>query len=225
MSGMRRHTCSNLATVVARDRCTCGKCSGTCKCGASMFGEGRGMQGLNLKVQAVMSCRPHNNRVLSSLLPFRVHFKNDHSLVGRVIRYAGVRGSPRRFEPIIEYPIGSGVNYLGASQTSRQMYKDFRERLGIGGGRPREFSDGYKELEYNIFETDDWHALGELLTEDVRYYRVPVSKKLLPTPCEGPIFLTTQPRLYHRKFIKQILQEPAGNPVYLSPQLNFYQLS
>ena len=126
--------------------------------------------------------------VLSKSPPFRVRFSKDHSLIGRVIAFDAVcRGSDYELKVFIEYPIGSGTVFQSASGAGRQMYGEFRERLGIGGGFRGASSNGYKDLEFEkSFNSDDWRVLGELLTEEVRFFRGPVKKELLPQPYLDP---------------------------------------
>ena len=72
----------------------------------------------------------------------------------------------------------------------RQMYFERRERLGIGGEFRTASSNGwngYKDLEFErVYGEDDWRMLGELFTEEVRFFRGPVKKDLLPTPYTDP---------------------------------------
>ena len=126
--------------------------------------------------------------VLSKSPPFRVRFSKDHSLIGRVIAFDAVcRGSDYELKVFIEYPIGSGTVFQSASGAGRQMYGEFRERLGIGGGFRGASSNGYKDLEFEkSFSSDDWRVLGELLTEEVRFFRGPVKKDLLAQPYVDP---------------------------------------
>ena len=126
--------------------------------------------------------------VLSKSPPFRVRFSKDHSLIGRVIAFDAVcRGSDYELKVFIEYPIGSGTVFQSASGAGRQMYGEFRERLGIGGGFRGASSNGYKDLEFEkSFSSDDWRVLGELLTEEVRFFRGSVKKDLLPSPYVDP---------------------------------------
>ena len=126
--------------------------------------------------------------VLSKSPPFRVRFSKDHSLIGRVIAFDAVcRGSDYELKVFIEYPIGSGTVFQSASGAGRQMYGEFRERLGIGGGFRGASSNGYKDLEFEkSFSSDDWRVLGELLTEEVRFFRGSVKKDLLPQPYVDP---------------------------------------
>ena len=125
---------------------------------------------------------------LSKCTPFRVRFSKDHSLVGRAFAFDAVcRGSEYELKVYIEYPVGSGRVYQSASGAGRQMYGEFRERLGIGGGFKGASSNGYKDLEFEkCFGTDDWRVLGEMLTEDVRFFRGPLKLDLLPTPFIDP---------------------------------------
>ncbi len=133
--------------------------------------------------------------MLSKSPPFRVRFSKDHSLHGRVIAFDAVcRGSDYELKVFIEYPIGSGTVFQSASGAGRQMYGEFRERLGIGGGFRGASSNGYKDLEFErIYEEDNWRVLGELLTEEVRFFRGPVKKDLLPTPFLDPKFPNLPP--------------------------------
>ncbi len=121
---------------------------------------------------------------LSKSPPFRVRFSKDHSLTGRVIAFDAVcRGSDFELKVFIEYPIGSQTVFQSASGAGRQMYGEFRERLGIGGGFRGASSNGYKDLEFErVHGDDDWKVLGELLTEEVRFFRGSVKKDFIPTP-------------------------------------------
>ena len=128
--------------------------------------------------------------VLSKCTPFRVRFSKDHSLFGRVFAFDAVsRGSDYELKVYIEYPIGSGTVFQSASGAGRQMYGEFRERLGIGGGFRGASSNGYKDLEFEqVLGTEKWHTLGELLSEEVRFFRGHIKSELLPTPYEDPKF-------------------------------------
>ena len=121
---------------------------------------------------------------LSKSPPFRVRFSKDHSLIGRVIAFDAVlRGSDHELKVVVEYPIGSQTVFQSASGAGRQMYGEYRERLGIGGAFSGASSNGYKDLEFEKqFGEDEWRVLGELLTQEVRFFRGPVKKELLPTP-------------------------------------------
>jgi hypothetical protein len=132
---------------------------------------------------------------LSKSPPFRVRFSKDHSLIGRVIAFDAVcRGSDYELKVFIEYPIGSQTVFQSASGAGRQMYGEFRERLGIGGGFRGASSNGYKDLEFEKqFGEDEWRVLGELLTEEVRFFRGAVKKDLLPTPYVDPDHPTIPP--------------------------------
>ena len=132
---------------------------------------------------------------LSKSPPFRVRFSKDHSLIGRVIAFDAVcRGSDYELKVFIEYPIGSQTVFQSASGAGRQMYGEFRERLGIGGGFRGASSNGYKDLEFEKqFGEDEWRVLGELLAEEVRFFRGPVKKDLLPTPYVDPDHPTLPP--------------------------------
>ena len=132
---------------------------------------------------------------LSKSPPFRVRFSKDHSLIGRVIAFDAVcRGSDYELKVFIEYPVGSQTVFQSASGAGRQMYGEFRERLGIGGGFRGASSNGYKDLEFERAHGDEeWRVLGELLTEEVRFFRGSVRKDLLPTPYLDPKFPNLPP--------------------------------
>lgn len=88
------------------------------------------------------------------------------------------------------------------------MYGEFRERLGIGGGFRGASSNGYKDLEFErLHGEDDWRVLGELLTEEVRFFRGSVKKDLLPTPFLDPKYPTLPPATLNatRGFLKNNL--------------------
>ena len=146
---------------------------------------------------------------LSKSPPFRVRFSKDHSLIGRVIAFDAVcRGSDYELKVFIEYPIGSQTVFQSASGAGRQMYGEFRERLGIGGGFRGASSNGYKDLEFEkLFGEDEWRVLGELLTEEVRFFRGPVKQDLLPTPYVDPTHPTIPPATLNatRGFLKNNL--------------------
>ena len=135
--------------------------------------------------------------ILSESLPFRVRFSKDHSVIGRVITFDAVhRGEDYELKIFIEYPIGSQTVFQSASGAGRQMYGEFRERLGIGGGfrMPRGSSNswnGYEVLEFErVYGEDDWRMLGELFTEEVRFFRGPV-KICCPPPTLTPNIQTS----------------------------------
>ena len=146
---------------------------------------------------------------LSKSPPFRVRFSKDHSLIGRVIAFDAVcRGSDFELKVFIEYPVGSQTVFQSASGAGRQMYGEFRERLGIGGGFRGASSNGYKDLEFERLQgEDDWRMLGELLTEEVRFFRGAVKKELLPTPYLDPSFPNVPPATLNatRGFLKNNL--------------------
>lgn len=146
---------------------------------------------------------------LSKSPPFRVRFSKDHSLIGRVIAFDAVcRGSDFELKVFIEYPVGSQTVFQSASGAGRQMYGEFRERLGIGGGFRGASSNGYKDLEFERLNgEDDWRVLGELLTEEVRFFRGSVKKDLLPTPFLDPKFPNLPPATLNatRGFLKNNL--------------------
>ena len=147
--------------------------------------------------------------VLAKSPPFRVRFSKDHSLIGRVIAFDAVcRGSDYELKVFIEYPVGSQTVFQSASGAGRQMYGEFRERLGIGGGFRGASSNGYKDLEFErLYGEDQWRTLGELLTEEVRFFRGGVKKDLLPVPYVDPSHPVVPPAALNaaRGFLKNNL--------------------
>ena len=136
--------------------------------------------------------------------PFRVRFNKDHSLIGRVIAfYAVFRCTGYDLKVCIEYPIGSQTVFQSTSGVGRQMYYKFREQLGMGEGFRGATSNGYKDLEFEKqFGDDKWRLLGELLTEEVRFFRGPVKKELLPMPYvdpNHPIIPPIPPAIYYSR--------------------------
>ena len=132
---------------------------------------------------------------LSKSVPFRVRFCRDHSAIGRVIAFDSVyRGSDCKLKVLIEYPLGSQTVFQSPSGASSQMCGEFRERLGIGRGFRGATSNGYKDLEFErVHGDDEWRALGEMLTTEVRSFLGSVRKDLLPTPYLDPKFPNLPP--------------------------------
>ena len=119
-------------------------------------------------------------KVLSNTVPFNVRFRQDHSLIGRAIYFSLAMNSSPDYvlylQVCIEYPIGSGKVFQSASGVGTQMYIDC-------GGVCKVCTDGYRDLEYQQdFYKDDWIILGELITEEVRFFGGPLKKELLPQP-------------------------------------------
>ncbi|XP_013407679.1 interferon regulatory factor 2-binding protein-like [Lingula anatina] len=121
--------------------------------------------------------------VLCSCTPFEVRFKKDTSLRARVISFdAGHKpGIDYELKIFVEYPTGSGNVYNSASGVARQMYQDCMKDMGKG------LSSGFKYLEYEMKHgTGDWHLLGDMLPEPVRFFKEPVKRDILPVPYLDP---------------------------------------
>lgn len=130
----------------------------------------------------IASRPPHVRETLACLAsstPFDVRFKKDVSLMGRVFAFDATAKSSSEFELkiFIEYPLGSGNVYNSAAGVAKQMYSDCKKDMGKG------LSSGYKYLEYEMkLGSEDWRLLGDLIPEQVRIFKEPVQRDLLPTP-------------------------------------------
>ncbi|XP_057716008.1 probable E3 ubiquitin-protein ligase IRF2BPL [Corythoichthys intestinalis] len=116
---------------------------------------------------------------LSGCAPFRVRFKKDHGLVGRVFAFdaASKSGAEYELKMFIEYPAGSGNVFSSASGAAKQMHRDCAKDPGRG------LSSGFKYLEYEKKHgSGDWRLLGDLLPEPLRVFRERVSGDALPQP-------------------------------------------
>lgn len=125
--------------------------------------------------------------ILNKCVPFNVRFTKDRSLVGRVFAFdAIVRGTGEyEIKAYVEYPPGSNNIYQSASGASKQMYTEYRERMGVSSPRQGAASNGYKDLEFER-TPGDWRLLGALLPEAARYFRSPINSEILPTPYIDP---------------------------------------
>ncbi|XP_077395152.1 putative E3 ubiquitin-protein ligase IRF2BPL [Festucalex cinctus] len=119
---------------------------------------------------------------LSGCTPFRVRFRKDHGLLGRVFAFdaASRPGGAADYELkiFIEYPSGSGNVFSSASGVAKQMYQDCMKDLGRG------LSSGFKYLEYETARgSGDWRLLGDLLPEALRVFKECVGdEQVLPRP-------------------------------------------
>lgn len=120
--------------------------------------------------------------VLGSVTPFDIRFKKDHGLIGRVLAFdanAKSPGTDYELKIFVEYPVGSANVYNSASGVARQMYSECSKDVGKG------LSSGFKYLEYLMKAgTDDWRLLGDLLPEQVRFFKESVNRDMLPSPIE-----------------------------------------
>lgn len=119
--------------------------------------------------------------VLNSCVPFDVRFKKDHNHIGRVFLFEAAprtgATSPSDFELKIhiEYPRGSENFCQSASSVAKQMYQDSMKELGRG------LSSGFKYLEYEVQgNPNEWRLLGDLLPENIRIFKEPISRTFLP---------------------------------------------
>ena len=119
--------------------------------------------------------------VLNTCVPFDVRFKKEHNHIGRVFLF---EAAPRTGAPLpldfelkihIEYPRGSENFSQSASSVAKQMYQDAMKEMGRG------LSSGFKYLEYEVQGSpNEWRLLGDLLPENVRVFKEPISRNFLP---------------------------------------------
>ena len=119
--------------------------------------------------------------VLNTCVPFDVRFKKEHNHIGRVFLFEAAprtgASSPLDFELKIhiEYPRGSENFSQSASSVAKQMYQDAMKEIGRG------LSSGFKYLEYEVQGSpNEWRLLGDLLPENVRIFKEPISRNFLP---------------------------------------------
>lgn len=127
--------------------------------------------------------RPPNVRenlaILATIVPFETRFKTDHSVCGRVIGFdvTSKPGNEYELRIFTEYPMGSGNVFPNISALSRQMSQDSQKDTSRGTSSP-----GLKYLEYEMKHgSGDWRSLVELLTDNVRMFKEPLKKEMLPT--------------------------------------------
>lgn len=127
--------------------------------------------------------RPPNVRenlaILATVVPFETRFKTDHSVCGRVIGFDvnSKPGNEYELRIFTEYPMGSGNVFPNMSALSRQMAQDSQKESSRGAPSP-----GLKSLEYEMKHgSGDWRPLNELLTDNVRLFKEPLKKDMLPT--------------------------------------------
>jgi len=122
---------------------------------------------------------------LNENVPFRVRFKKEPSVRGRVYGFDCSQSRPSaELKVYIEYPIGSGKTYSSASAAAKQMSLD-----ACGGSMDKmtPISSGFKFLEYeHKYKSDDWRLLGDFLTEGVRYFKEGVISDWIPTGYNDP---------------------------------------
>lgn len=121
---------------------------------------------------------------LNMATPFDLRFKKDPSLRARAVHFDVFNKSHApglgdyEMKIFIEYPYGSGVFIQSASGTAKQMQNDSMKDVGKSSA-----ASGYKALEYEkVHGCGEWITLGDLIPENVRYFKEPVNHELLPTP-------------------------------------------
>lgn len=143
-----------------------------------------GEDSLRMNTLDDISNRPPNVRetlsVLSSTVPFEIRFKKDHTLCGRVFTFdsvpVGKQGNDYDFRIFIEYPIASSNVFTSAANVVRQMYQDSGKEF------VKDIS-GYKHLDYRMkHNSNDWRGLADFLTENIRMFKEPVKRDMMPAP-------------------------------------------
>ncbi|ESO87673.1 hypothetical protein LOTGIDRAFT_219852 [Lottia gigantea] len=120
--------------------------------------------------------------VLMTCVPFKVRFKKDHLLTGRVFTFDACLNANMTYElkVFIEYPLGSGSIYSSANGVVKQMYQDCLKDLG------KNLSFGLKYLEYEMKQgSSDWRVFSDFLTDGVRIFKEPVKKEMIPSSPVG----------------------------------------
>lgn len=119
--------------------------------------------------------------VLSSAVPFRVRYKKDHSLTGRVFTFDACarQGSGGEFDlkVFVEYPLGSGNVHSSMSSLTKLMLNDSSKDVS------KAVTSGLKYLEYEMKHgAGEWRSLYDMLPEHVRTFKEPVKRDSLPAP-------------------------------------------
>jgi len=127
--------------------------------------------------------RPPNVRenlaILATVVPFETRYKKDHSICGRVIGFdvQSKPGNEYELKVFTEYPMGSGNVFPSISALTKQMTQDAKDNSGRGAPSP-----GLRNLEYEMKHgSGDWRSMVDLLTDNVRLFKEPLKKDLLPT--------------------------------------------
>jgi hypothetical protein len=121
---------------------------------------------------------------LNMSTPFDLRFKKDPSLRARAMHFDVFNKSQApglgdfEMKIFVEYPYGSGNYIQSASGVAKQMQLDSMKDVGKSSA-----VSGYKALEYEkVHGSGEWITLGDLISENVRYFKETVNTDLLPTP-------------------------------------------
>ena len=121
---------------------------------------------------------------LNMSTPFDLRFKKDPSLRARAMHFDVFNKSHApglgdyEMKIFVEYPYGSGNYIQSASGVAKQMQLDSMKDVGKSSA-----VSGYKALEYEkLHGSGEWITLGDLISENVRYFKESVNTDLLPTP-------------------------------------------
>jgi hypothetical protein len=120
---------------------------------------------------------------LNMSTPFDLRFKKDPTLRARAMHFDVFNKSHApglgdfEMKIFVEYPYGSGNYIQSASGVAKQMHIDSMKEVGKSSA-----VSGYKALEYEkVHGSGEWITLGDLISENVRYFKEPVNTDLLPT--------------------------------------------
>ncbi|XP_061659358.1 interferon regulatory factor 2-binding protein 1-like [Syngnathoides biaculeatus] len=117
---------------------------------------------------------------LSTCVPFTVRFRKDHNLMGRVLAFDASATPEFELKVFVEYPVGSGMIFLGVPDLVRQMFRDSAKDAG------KAVNSGLRYVEYEKRQgTGDWRGLSELLNDGVRMFKEPPIPEVLPQPDAG----------------------------------------
>ena len=145
---------------------------------------------------------PHNVdealTMLNAIIPFRIRYKKDHALFGRIFHFEAVsKLNTGEFDLkiFIEYPIGSGKVHNTLIGLTNTMTSDSSKE-----SKSTSSAFSIKQLEYEMKHGGvDWRLLYDLLPETVRVFKEPLKRECMPTP-----FVDTSislPRIsYHRLY-------------------------
>ena len=125
---------------------------------------------------------PHvreNLAILATIVPFETRYKKESSICGRVIGFDVHTKAGNEYELKIftEYPMGSGNVFPNIDALSKQMCQDVPKDQSRTTSSP-----GLRSLEYEMKHgSGDWRPLSELLTDNIRIFKEPLKKEMLPT--------------------------------------------
>ncbi|CAF0840612.1 unnamed protein product [Didymodactylos carnosus] len=170
-------------------------------------------------------------RILSSSIPFDIRLKKDTTIIGRIFFFDSYLRSPNEYElrTYVEYPYtvhGSSNVYTNLTTLLKQMNSNSTKDKSIAStsspplptittttnsisnSPTRSITNSYQALEYKT-KDDNWHLLGELLSERVRTFRELPNQDILPQLYLDPKYsklpvITATARLNKRKHLSTL---------------------